>query len=271
MFELKDYLKNLPQNYKSNQTFKDWLHGEADIGTKRGLVKEMEKRIKRIAGHRDLQLPHIDEKNWKLLEALIEVRQATLDEMMLPTKEEVEMMSRLNDKLLDLTHQLYAKVAEMWMVMNNSGLATDNDYCVEGAFDYEWDEEDVVLKLDNDNWYGSNFNYMLWLLGDFDRKDRHTMNHIHEVLQNFGMSEEQAKKDCIDFLDDGDTWTDGALWKPAFNDITVCYMLQAVCCHFHYSLADVLRMDNFRIDVHIGYGHCYSNQLDKKRGKQRKG
>lgn len=92
MFELKNYLKSLPQNYKANQAFKDWLHDEADIDTKRGIVKGVEKRIKSMMGHRDLHLPHIGEKKWKVLEALIEVRQATLDEMMMPTKEEVEMM-----------------------------------------------------------------------------------------------------------------------------------------------------------------------------------
>lgn len=270
MFELKNYLKNLPQDYKANQAFKDWLHDEADIDTKRSIVKSVEKRIKRMAGYRDLHLPHIDEKNWKLLEALIKVRQATLDEMMIPTKEEVEMMSRLNDNLLDLTHQLYTKMAEMWKVMNNSGLATDDDYCVEGAFDYEWEEEDAVLKLNNDDWYGSNFYYMLWVLGEFDKKDRHTMMHIHETLETFGEPEEKVMKECYDFLDDGDTWTDGALWKPAFNDIIVCYMLHAVCCHFHYSLADVLRMDNFAIRVNIEYGHTYSEQFDKRIESQRK-
>lgn len=264
MLELKNYLNNLPQDYKADQAFKDWLHDEADIDTKRGIVKSVEKRIKAIVGHRDLHLPHIDEKNWKLLEALIEVRQATLDEMMIPTKEEVEMMNRLNDKLLDLTHKLYAKMAEMWKVMNDSGLVADDDYCVEGAFDYEWEEEDAVLKLNNDDWYGSNFYYMLWVLGEFDKKDRHTMMHIHETLETFGEPEEKVMKECYDFLDDGDTWTDGALWKPAFNGIIVCYMLHAVCCHFHYSLADVLRMDNFSIRVNIEYGHTYSEQYDKR-------
>lgn len=157
MFELKYYLKNLPHDYKADQAFKDWLYDEADIDTKRGIVKEAEKRIKSIAGVRDLSLPHIDEKNWKILKALIDIRRATLDEMMMPTRDEVEMMSRLNDRLLDLTHKLYAKVAEMWKVMNASGHVTDDDYCVEGAFDYEWEEENAVLKFDNDDWYGADF------------------------------------------------------------------------------------------------------------------
>lgn len=114
MFELNNYLKNLPQDLKSDHTFKDWLHDEADMDTKRGVVMSVEERIQKIVGHRDIFLPHIDEKNWNVLKALIKVRQTTLDEMMIPTEEEIKMMSQLNDKLLDLTHQLYAKVAELW-------------------------------------------------------------------------------------------------------------------------------------------------------------
>ena len=62
-----------------------------------------------------------------------QIRQTTLDEIMIPTEEEIKRMSRLNYKLLDLTHQLYAKVSELWKVMNDSELHLYDDYCVEGA------------------------------------------------------------------------------------------------------------------------------------------
>ena len=257
MFKLNEYLRNLPQDYKADKAFKDWLHDEADMDTKRGIVKSVEDGIQRIVGHRDIFLPHIDEKNWKVLKALIKVRQTTLDEMMIPTAVEVERMSRLNGKLLDLTHQLYVKAAELWKVMNSSGLHLDDDYCVEGAIKYRWDEDRPALALDNDDWYASDFNYMLWVLSEFDQRDTHTMNSIHEILQDFSMTEEEARKGLIDTYDDGDTWTDGALNKPAFKDITVCYVLHALCCHFHYALTDVLRMNGFSLAVHVAYEHIY--------------
>lgn len=158
MFDLKNYLKNLPQDYKAVQALRGWLHDEEDIDTKRSIVKSVEERVEKIVGHRDIFLPHIDEKNWKVLKALIKVRQTTLDEMIIPTAEEVERMSRLNGKLLDLTHQLYAKVAELWKVMNDSKLHLNDSYCVEGAIKYMWDEDRPALTLDNDGWYASNFN-----------------------------------------------------------------------------------------------------------------
>ena len=170
MFELNNYLKNLPQDYKPDHAFKNWLHDEANMDTKRGIIQSVEERIQRIVGPRDIQLPHIDETSWNVLKALIKVRQTTLDALMIPTADEVERMGRLNDKLLDLTHQLYAKVAELWKVMNDSGLHLDDDYYVEGAVKYRWDEDRPALKLDNDGWYASDFNYMLWVLSEFGPK-----------------------------------------------------------------------------------------------------
>lgn len=263
MFGLTNYLKDLPQDLKSDHTFKDWLHDEADMDTKRGVVRSVEERIQRIVGHRDIFLPHIDEKNWNVLKALIKVRQTTLDEMMIPTADEVERMDRLNDKLLDLTHQLYTKVAELWKVINDSEVHLDDDYYVEGAIKYLWDEDRPALKLDNDGWYASDFNYMLWLLSEFDQRDTHTMNSIHEILQDFSMTEDETRKELIDTYDDGDTWTDGSLLNPAFKDITVCYVLHALCCHFHYSLADVLRMNVFSLAVHVAYDHIYNRSKNR--------
>ena len=92
---------------------------------------------------------------------------------------------------------------------------------------------------------------MLWLLSEFDQRDTHTMNSIHEILQDFSMTEDETRKELIDTYDDGDTWTDGSLLSPAFKDITVCYVLHALCCHFHYSLADVLRMNGFSLAVQV--------------------
>lgn len=98
---------------------------------------------------------------------------------------------------------------------------------------------------------------MLWFLCEFDQRDTHTMNSIHEILQDFSMAEEETRKEFINTYEDGDTWTDGALNWPAFKDINVCYVLHALCCHFHYSLPDVLRMNGFTLAVHLEYEHTY--------------
>lgn len=259
MFDINNFLRSLPTTYKADEAFKRWLKDEADAKTKRHIIKNVEKHIKDIAGTDDF-IPHVDKKTWKRLESLINIRRVTLDELMEPTEEEVKMMSKLNDQLLNLTLQIYSKTFGMWKVLNDAGL-NSNDYCIESAFDFDWNDEYAVKKLNNDDWYGSDFTTMLGILDRFDQGNITTMKHIHMLLQNFTMSEEKARKDLIDILDDGDTWTDGALFKPAFKDITICYMLHAVSCHFHYSLADVLRMNNFKINVHAEYEHNFNNKI----------
>lgn len=257
MFDIHNYLRSQPTTYKADEAFKRWLKENADADTKRHIIYNVEKRIKTIAGTDDI-FPHIEEKTWKRLESLINIRQVTLNELMEPTESEVKMMSGLNDRLHYLTQQMYSRTFEMWKVLNDAGLNSD-DHCVETAFDFDWNDENAVKRLDNDDWYGSDFTTMLGILNRFDHTNNSTMKHIHVLLQDFAMSEEKARKNLIDTLDDGDTWTDGALLKPAFKDITVCYMLHAICCHFHYSLADVLRMDNFKISVHAEYEHNFTN------------
>ena len=45
----------------------------------------------------------------------------------------------------------------------------------------------------------------------------------------------------------------------------VCYVLHALCCHFHYSLPDVLHMNGFTLAVHLEYEHTYIGDYKKKR------
>ena len=43
----------------------------------------------------------------------------------------------------------------------------------------------------------------------------------------------------------------------------MCYVLHALCCHFHYSLPDVLRMNGFTLAVHLEYEHTYIQEAIK--------
>lgn len=187
MFDINNYLRRLPTTYKTDETFKEWLKEDADADTKRHIIYTVEKRIKNMVGT-NVFIPHVEEKTWKRLEAFIKIRQVTLDELMQPTETEVIMMSELNDRLLRLTQQMYSKTFDMWKVLNDAGLKSD-DYCVEATFDFDWNDEYAVKKLNNDDWYGSDFTTMLGILDRFDQANITTMKHIHELLQYFSMSE----------------------------------------------------------------------------------
>lgn len=264
MFDVKSYLQSLPTDYNANRNFEEWLKGSADADAKRDIISNVERRVKSIVGE-GYRIPHVGEQEWKLLESLLNVRRSVLNALMQPTEAEVRMMRELNDRLQEQTRRLYEKTFEMWKVLNDAGL-NSNDYCVRATFDFERGEEDAVRRLDNDGWYGSDFSRMIGILADFDRRDFRAMSHIHETLQCFGQSEEKAREELVGVLDDGDAWDEGALLSPAFKSIEVCYMLHAVCSHFHYSLADVLRMDNFVVRVNAEYE--YGDRLSTRRNDE---
>lgn len=259
MYDVKSYLQSQSTDYNANRKFEEWLKESADADAKRDIINNVERRVKSIVGE-GFRFPHLGEQEWKRLEWLISVRRSVLDALMMPTEEEVRMMGEQNERLLEQTHRLYDKTFEMWKVMNDAGL-NSNDYCVRATFDFGRSEENVVRRLDNDNWYGSDFSRMIGILADFGRRENRTISHIHETLQCFGQSEEKARGELVGVLDDGDTWADGALCNQAFKNIAVCYMLHAVCSHFHYSLADVLRMDSFTIRVYAEYEHSERQTL----------
>ena len=97
------------------------------------------------------------------------------------------------------------------------GASSYDDYCVEGAIKYKWNDDRQALTFDNDGWYSSDFNNMLWLLSEFDQRDPHTMNSIHEILQDFSIMEKEVRKELVDTYDDGDTWADGALNRTSMS------------------------------------------------------
>jgi hypothetical protein len=229
---------------------------------KRDIVYKTEKRIKALCGNEPFhRLRRLNEAEWDLLNTLINIREMALNELMVPTPYEVEVMRELNDKLLKITDELYDRAFRMWKTLNGSDLKPHlYNYLLEGCIDFEWDGFDTVRTLDTDGWYGSDFTYMLWLLSEYQHQDYHCTDHLHDIVENFGMAEEEAKKDLSDFLDDGKTWAEGSyMTKPEFDNICFCYLMHAVCTHFNYSLPDVMHMDNFVIRVHLEYDKAFSN------------
>lgn len=249
------------------------MKNKLDIGTylgslpnnndmKRDIVYKTEKRIKALCGNEPFhRLRRLNEAEWDLLNTLINIREMALNELMVPTPYEVEVMRELNDKLLKITDELYDRAFRMWKTLNGSDLKPHlYNYLLEGCIDFEWDGFDTVRTLDTDGWYGSDFTYMLWLLSEYQHQDYHCTDHLHDIVENFGMAEEEAKKDLSDFLDDGKTWAEGSyMTKPEFDNICFCYLMHAVCTHFNYSLPDVMHMDNFVIRVHLEYDKAFSN------------
>ncbi len=57
--------------------------------------------------------------------------------------------------------------------------------------------------------------------------------------------------ECANIMDDEDSWAEGPLRHPKLAHIKICYALHALCTHMNWSIPDVLRINDFSIEVKL--------------------
>ena len=234
----------------------EYIREVATVDEKREVLQNVEQRVKRIVNC-DLDyspfLRYLSENEHDVIDLLMEIRYVVLNEMMLhPTPAEVERFRYQNDKLFKLTQEYYAQCRNMWRTLFHTPYKVDDRYCyeVEGVLRFEYGDDDAVVKLENDDYYGSDFQYMIHLQDELIYKMDSLLNG---VFGSFVGATEDGYKQINNMLDDGDSWDECSLHKPEFADICVCYAMHALHTHQDYCLPDILRMDDFVVKVHLQY------------------
>ena len=234
----------------------EYIREVATVDEKREVLQNVEQRVKRIVNC-DLDyspfLRYLSENEHDVIDLLMGIRYVVLNEMMLhPTPAEVERFRYQNDKLFKLTQEYYAQCRNMWRTLFHTPYKVDDRYCyeVEGVLRFEYGDDDAVVKLENDDYYGSDFQYMIHLQDELMYKMDTLLNG---VFGSFVRATEDGYKQINNMLDDGDSWDECSLHKPEFADICVCYAMHALHTHQDYCLPDILRMDDFVVKVHLQY------------------
>ena len=234
----------------------EYIREVATVDEKREVLQNVEQRVKRIVNC-DLDyspfLRYLSENEHDVIDLLMGIRYVVLNEMMLhPTPAEVERFRYQNDKLFKLTQEYYAQCRNMWRTLFHTPYKVDDRYCyeVEGVLRFEYGDDDAVVKLENDDYYGSDFQYMIHLQDELIYKMDSLFNG---VFGSFVGATEDGYKQINNMLDDGDSWDECSLHKPEFADICVCYAMHALHTHQDYCLPDILRMDDFVVKVHLQY------------------
>lgn len=228
-----------------------YVRDHADTDQKRQVLLETERAIKRIAGFfvdRDgryvepLSFRSFSDREADMLVNLISTRAMVLNEMMKPTPQEVERLSQLNDKLLRRTKEMQENVRLMRLMREHSEYKIDERYDsdIDGTIVFEYGDEDAVMDLDDDGYYGSDFHYMVHLTSGL-------------VAGDYPTGSPEIERDSWMTVDDGTSWNDGYLYNPAFEGITICHALHTLATTQHYSLPDVIRMDDFVVRVTLQY------------------
>lgn len=205
----------------------------SDTDMLRKMLAATEKEILRVAKPFDGDLDW-DTPTEEVLERMLEERACILNRMfeLHCTETEVRRFEHVNEALLKMMNRFHEEQRQLQKQLDmlpDIGEHSVNRFHLIGEINYCHDYEDPKLfPMEEDAFYGSHWNEMLWAVSSLSRMDAHT---IHNGESNK--------------LDDGQTWAEGPLRIPQFEHICVCYLAHALCTHLRYSIPDLLRMTTY--------------------------
>ena len=205
----------------------------SDTDTLRKRLSATEDEILRVAKPFDGDLDW-DTPTEKVLDRLLEERACILNRMfeLHCTKAEVRRFEHVNEALLKMMNRFHEEQQQLNRQLDmlpDIGEQSANRFHLIGEINYCHDYENPKLfPMEEDAFYGSRWNEMLWAVSSLSRMDAHTIQ------------DGESNK-----LDDGQTWAEGPLRIPQFEHICVCYLVHALYTHLHYSIPDLLRMTTY--------------------------
>ena len=197
------------------------------------------------------------------VEHLIWKRKHLLDKMFIATHEEIKRMEQVNNRLYDLTQKMYARTEALYrkMVTTTYDPESDDDVEVEGSLKYTVNGQCSVLPMENDDYYGSDFYRMLtvidWLY-TCDVLDLEEIEQCRCFLHPLDYRREMNSEELglTDDLNDGTTWYESV--QPAADKLShlcICHAIHDLSDHKPYSIPDILRMNDFWIEVTAKHQH----------------
>lgn len=226
------------------------------------LEKKILKKLPLVGGHRAYR-PLIDwtKELKEEAKALLALRCSLLNRMFECSPEEVERFRKVNGLLTDLTGKMHAKALSLYEGILREGHDPefDDDIMLEATLRYvyndEWDS--VIADCVEENLYGSRFAEMFDILSDLYDDDGAPecafCQTSYDLRHRVGMSASEFGMD--NFLDDGKSWDEAPLNCPEFEGICICHAVHDLCCHKLYSIPDLLRMNDFWVEVKVTHQH----------------
>lgn len=216
----------------------------------------IEHRIKEIAGNDvyNLHKLRMDKATQCTLNSLLNQRQNILNEMFFGDFSEMACFRQVNNMLTKLTTDLFNRI---------KALSTSHEYFADKTFDSEYelegtikivvDSQSSLLRLDNDEYYGSDFLLMNSIITEFHR----TQNENIEWFVGKGVEGEDKP-----WCDDGVSWNEYPFYgHKEFDDILICHAVHDICSHKMYSIPDLLRLNDYWAEVKLTLQKFVSQSL----------
>ena len=222
------------------------------------LEKKILIKLPLVGGHRAYRPPINWTKELKEdVKVLLTQRRSLLNRMFECNPEEVERFCKVNNLLVDLTGKMHAKALSLYEGILKEGHDPDfdDDITVEATLQFVFSNyvDSVIRDYVEENIYGSQFSDMLDILTDLYEDDGDPECAFCETSFNLrhrvGMSASEFGLD--NFLDDGISWDEAPLNRPEFEDICICHAVHDLCCNKLYSIPDLLRMNDFGVEVKV--------------------
>lgn len=167
-------------------------------------------------------------------------RKGILNNMFRPNEANMEHFKIVNTRLESLCRQVCKRMESLKQSLPNI-IATDfdDDYVLEGELSFCFNDEDSILRLDDD-FYGSDFSLMVCII------DSLNSGTYWECIERFYPGQPS--------LDDGVSWNEYPFsGRAEFDGIVICHAMHNIACHTDYSVLDILRMNDFWAEVHLTF------------------
>ena len=197
------------------------------------------------------------------VERLIWKRKHLLDKMFVATPEEVVRMEQVNNRLYDLTQKMYSRTESLYRKVMTATYDPefDDDVEVEGTLKFSANGHSSLLPMANDDYYGSNFYAMFFIINwlyTCDVLDLEEIEQCHCYLSPSDYLPEMNSKELglTDDLNDGTTWYESV--QPAADKLShlcICHAIHDLSDHKPYSIPDILRMNDFCVEVKVTHQH----------------
>jgi len=177
---------------------------------------------------------HCQIDDWDRLFYLLKERAAFLNRMfhLHATEKELQRFHEVNNRLAQLTEDFHQRHMQLYQYV--SRIQTRNG----GSFgwqtdigpDTSFDDKNTLLEMDEDEFYGSHWEEMIWIIG----------KHV----KNIGLI-------CNDKHLDGPRMLPDVI---QLNETNVCKLFFSLCTFLRYSIPDVLRIQHYHYCYYIDTG-----------------
>ncbi len=241
---------------------------ELDTEKLRKRLLTIETDIKTIIGPRK-------EKDWvdvsvgidrEKLGDLLRSRRYCLDMLFRKDPMGLEHFRKVNDYLRNLSDRVYKKGAKIYRQYLTSGIDEefDDDFMIDADVRFVYNGEKSIAKIGDEEYYGSDFNYMMNVIYDLCADLPLAGASFSKSFRQTDSPEMTDKE--LDFDNSHDTcdWGELKIWIPEFENIKICNAVNEICVYGNgYSVADLLRMNDFWCEVKAVYQHIRNQNGEK--------